>query len=271
MLGLKPERIRALARQPFLSAHKDDRGHWRFDFGDLVVLRTARDLLESGVPWARVRRALAHLRETLPQGRPLTAVRIVANGNRVVVEDDQQAWDAESEQILLRFRVADLAEEVAPIAREQVIRTGTGYADAHDWYELGCQLEPHSPEKAREAYQKTLALDDTHADAHINLGRLLHEYGRVPEAEHHYRRALELRPGDVTALFNLGVALEDLGRLREATVAYRQAILGDARHADAHFNLAGVLERIGEKRSAVRHLKTYRELVDQGWGGRNGE
>jgi hypothetical protein len=45
---------------------------------------------------------------------------------------------------------------------------------AADWFELGYDLEATSLEQAREAYQRALAADDGHSDAHLNRGRLLH-------------------------------------------------------------------------------------------------
>lgn len=266
MLGLEPWRIRAMAREGLVSPARGRRREYRFAFADLVVLRTARDLLGAGVPFARVRRSLRHLQERLPSGRPMTSMRVLADGERVVVQDGAAAWDAESDQILLDFQVSDLAEEIAPLAREADARNARRAQEAEDWFNLACDLEMHSPLEARDAYEKALTMDPGHADAHVNLGRLLHEYGEVAAAEDHYRAALEARSGDVTALFNLGVALEDMGRLREAARSYREAILGDPDHADAHFNLAGVLERTGQKTAALRHLKAYRQLIaNRGW------
>ena len=72
---------------------------------------------------------------------------------------------------------------------------------------------------------------------------------------------LEIAPGSVTALFNLGVALEDLRMPEEAVLAYRTALAADPGCADAHYNLAHLYERRGEPAAALRHLRTYRKLV----------
>jgi tetratricopeptide (TPR) repeat protein len=134
-------------------------------------------------------------------------------------------------------------------------------ADADGWCARGAELEPEDPAQAHEAYRRALALDRDHAEANVNLGRMLHEAGHVRAAEMHYRRALRTNPDHPTALFNLGVALEDLGSPREAARVYEQALGADPGNADAHFNLARLHERAGRKAAAIRHLKAYRELI----------
>jgi tetratricopeptide (TPR) repeat protein len=134
-------------------------------------------------------------------------------------------------------------------------------ATAEEWYELACELEMTSLEQARDAYERALRADPSHADAHVNLGRLLHEANAPAAAERHYRAALEADPEHETAAFNLGVALEDLGRADDAVGAYTLALSLDPDNADAHYNLAGIYERRGDKQAALRHLKSYRALV----------
>lgn len=260
--------MRELARAGLVNPRRGARHEYRFSFTDLVVMRTARDLLAAGVPFARMRRSLANLQHELPAGHSLTGVRVQADGARVVVRQDGELWDAETRQTVLDFEVADLARQVAPLARDAAARAANAEPalPSRDWFEIGCDLEISSPDEACDAYRRALAADPESADAHVNLGRLLHESGDVRTAESHYRAALVVRPTDLTALFNLGVALEDLGRLAEARAAYRETLLADPDHADAHFNLAGVLGRMGRKPDALKHLKAYRQLITQrGW------
>ena len=211
----------------------------------------------------KVTRVLEKLRTQLPSGRGLTAVRIAADGDRIVVRDGESVWNPDSGQALFDFSVAEVAEKTAPFARKAAEeargRAETITADA--WYQLGCDLEMTSVEEAEDAYKRVLALDPDHADAHVNLGRLLHERRAPAAAEPHYRRALALDPSHSVAAFNLGVALEDLGRIIEAIAVYERAIELDPDNADAHYNLAGLYEKRGEKAEAVKHLKAYRALV----------
>jgi tetratricopeptide (TPR) repeat protein len=251
MLGLKPAQIRSYATQGFLTPDRGPRGELQFGFQDLVVLRAASELTSADIPQRKVRRALQRLREQLPEGRTLAGVRISAIGERVIVRDRDTVWNPESGQELFDFAVDDIAT-VAEIPRKS-----TDELDAEDWYDAACHLESTSTDEAVDAYERALLLDPTHADAHINLGRLLHEHGAPAAAELHYRAALESDPRHPIAAFNLGVALEDLGRTNAAIEAYERAIRIDPLNADAHFNLAGILERRGDKAGAVRELKAY--------------
>src|SRR5436190_4770044 len=253
MLGLSAAQIRSFANKGFLQPERGPRGELRFGFHDLVILRTAGELAAAKVPQRKVQRVLQRLREQLPAERSLTGVRIAADGNRVVVSDGAALWNPESGQVLFDFSVEELADRMSSISPPT--------DEADDLYDVACEVETSAPDEAREVYERLLVIDPDHVDAHVNLGRLLHEDGAPAAAEKHYRRALDLDPDHEIAAFNLGVALEDLGRFKDSIDAYLRALELDPQNADAHFNLAGLYERRGEKAAALRHLKTYRRLV----------
>src|SRR5213595_1085452 len=237
LLGLTVAQVRGFARDGFLTPpSRPGRGTRRklqFSFQDLVILRTAKALVAARIPTRRIRHALKQLRHQLPRGRSLAELRITAEGDRIMVSDGYTAWNPESGQTHLDFAVSDLATRAAPIARRtaQAARAVEGDLDAH------------------------------HADAHVNLGRLLHEQGMIEEAERHYRLALRENPDHATAAFNLGIALEDLNQPGDAIEAYRAALARDPRLADAHYNVARLYEKVGKKAAALRHLSIYRRLT----------
>ena len=263
MLGLSPAQIRAYASKGFLDPERGPRGELRFGFHDLVILRTAGELTAAHIPQRKVKRVLERLREQLPSNRSLTAVRITADGDQVIVRDGNTVWNPDSGQSLFDFPVSDIAAKATPLllrAAEDA-RKRADELTAQEWYDLACELEMTSIADAKDAYERVLRANPGHADAHVNLGRLHHEEGAPALAEEHYRAALDADPGHETAAFNLGVALEDLGRTEDALRAYQCAIAIDDGNADAHYNLAGIYERRGEKQAALRHLKSYRALV----------
>ncbi len=256
MLGLTAAQIRAYASKGFLQPDRGDRGELLFGFQDLVILRTAGELSSADIPQRKVRRILEKLREQLPSGRSLAAIRIAADGDRVVVRDGLALWNPESGQSLFDFSVQELAEDAAQFVKARRSED----LDAEGWYEVACDLEIADVEQAEEAYRRAIALNPAHADANVNLGRLLHEKRATAAAEKFYRAALKADPNHETAAFNLGVALEDLGRVRQAIEAYQDSLRVDPDNADAHYNLSGLLEKRGEKATALQHLKEYARL-----------
>lgn len=264
LIGLPVSSVRVWVRSGILSPERGPRGEFRFSFRDLVLLKAIRELLDADIPARRVRRALESLRAELPSGRPLSSVRILADGERVLVRDDRSLWEPRSHQFQIDFEVADLAERVAPIARraaEERIREGD--LDADDWFDLGVDLEIVAPVEAANAYRRALELDRGHVEAHLNLGRLVHETGDVLAAAEHYRLALKAAPDSAIAAFNLGVALDDLEEEETAIELYSRAIRLDPRHAEAHYNLARLYDRAGRSDAALRHLADYRRLRGQ--------
>jgi tetratricopeptide (TPR) repeat protein len=260
MLDLPLAEVRRLARAGFVSPMRGERNELRFSFQDLVLLRAAAGLVHARVRPSRVRRALRHLRAQLPEGRPLGAVRVSADGEHVVVQDGGARWHPETGQVLLDFEVRDLARKVSPIVRAAANKRGAAPLDAEAWYRWGCDLEDAAPEDAKDAYRRALRFDRDHAGAHLNLGRLLHEEGDPRAAEYHYRLAATSSAHRAMAAFNLGVALEDQGLPDEALLAYARAIAADGDLADAHFNASRLLERLGRRAEALQHLSAYRRL-----------
>jgi tetratricopeptide (TPR) repeat protein len=259
LIGVAPSKVRAFARAGFVALPRESR-HYRFSFQDIVLLRAAKALEEASIPARKVRRALRALREALPEHRPLSGLRIVASGDTVVVQDAHSAWQPETGQATFDFDVAELAARAAPVVHAAAARMDE--EDCPDWYAVALDLETVGAiDEALEAYERTLALEPGHAQAHINAGRLHHSQGRLADAERHYRRALRAQPDNATALFNLGVALEDGRRFGEAIEAYAAAVAADPAAADAHFNLARLHEQRGDKAAAIRHFARYRALV----------
>jgi tetratricopeptide (TPR) repeat protein len=261
LLGLSVPQVMAYVRAGVVAPKAGRKGEHRFALPDVVILRTAKGLADR-IPEPKLRRALRALKEQLPPGRPLSAVRITVHGDQVVVRDGPSAWNPVSGQRVLDFEVAELASKVAPLVRKQAKEAHEVPDDlsADDWFELGYEMELSEPDQARDAYRRTLELNPDHVAARVNLGRLLHERKQYKLAEVHYRLALAVDPKNSTAHFNLGVALEDLGRLDEAATTYESAVEYDPAHADAHFNLAQLYERLGKKAAAIRHLKAYQSI-----------
>lgn len=264
VLGLPTSRILSWTRRGFISPTRGPDGYV-FSFQDIVLLRTARELLDADVPVRRIGKALEALRDQLPAGRPLSAVTISALGDRVLVRDEDTVWEPDTGQLQMDFAVSDVADAALPVARRALHEEGRDDGmTADDWYDSGVDLEAVSLDDAIAAYRRALELDASHADAHLNVGRLLHESGRVEEAEEHYRRAVIADPESARAFYNLGVALEDQSAAAGAIEAYEAALRLDPDLAVAHFNLSRLLEAEGRQADALAHLAEYKKILDRG-------
>jgi len=236
-----------------------------FGFQDLVLLRTAHGLLKAEVPPRRVRLALTHLARQLAPNRPLSGVRIYADGRQVLARDGRAIWQPDSGQVVFSFDVDDLARRagiVVPVQRRRKQAAADPKQEAAVWFERGLALEQKDVAAACSAYRRALECDPRLGDAYINLGRLAHEGGDIGEAARLYRLALECSPNDAIAHYDLALALEDLHNGNEAVSHYQRAIAIDPEFADAHFNLGRLLERLGRRTQAMQHLLTYKKLTD---------
>lgn len=263
ILGLKESRIRELVRVGLCRPARKGR-RYAFSFQELVVLRAANRLLASDVPIARVRRALLALSDELPQDRPLSGLRIWADGKRVAVRDGGTAWEPETGQTLLDFEVDELARKVAELRKldAPAAEDDTPQARALAEFERGVELEDDDPAAACEAYGRALAQNPDLVDAWVNLGRIAHEAANAAEAVRLYHEALERSPDDPVIHFNLALALEDTRGAGPAAAHYERALALDPSFADAHYNLAALCEKLDRKADALRHYHAYKKLTE---------
>ncbi len=267
ILRLPPVRVRAIVRAGLCQPARRGRA-LEFSFQDLVILRTAHGLLQADVPPRRVRRALRELARQLPPDRPLSGVRIYADGRQVIVRDGRSAWQPDGGQAVFTFAVDELMGKSGVVVKVPRRRTRatprTTHAEttATTWFERALALEQVDAAAAIAAYRQVVALDPAMSDACINLGRLVHEGGNPVEAMHWYREALARAPEDPVAHYDLALALEDQGDAERATDHYRRALEIDPDFADAHFNLGRLLDRLGQRTRALRHLLAYKKLTE---------
>lgn len=256
LLQVPRSTIRSLIDAGFVSPARGPRNAWRFSFQDLIVLRAARALAAANVPGKRVTRSLKELRRQLPQSMPLSGLSICAVADRVVVKEGRSRWQAESGQYLLAFE-SDADGSISAI--DEAIGEPDTSAESH--FADGAALEGEDAGAAVQAYEHAIAANPALLDAHINLGRLLHESGRLVHAERVYRTAIDACGEEPLLLFNFGVLLDDIGRKADAINTYEAALRGDPRLADCHYNLALLYEDAKKPKNAIRHMAQYRRLM----------
>ncbi len=266
VLRLSRGTIRGLVEVGFVKPSRGARREYRFSFRDLIVLRAARALIDAKVPRRRIRRALDDLRRHLPEEVPLSGLSISAVGEQVVVREGHNHFQVHDGQYLLGLDVEVDHGELRVVEHKPRAAAAAESIEAADenWFARALELEARDPAAALVAYERATEADPEDVSAWTNWGRLLHEQGRMAEAERVYRRGQEHCEADAVLMFNFGVLLEDLGRAGPALEAYRIAIGCDPTLADCHYNLARLYEAAGKPQHAIRHLGQYRRLTSGG-------
>ncbi len=253
IVGLSRSVIAGFVQAGFVAPALGKRREYRFTFQDLIVMRAAQGLSSAQVSSRVVSRSLRKLREQIPAEIPITGLRISARGNRVLVRQGDTQWEPHSGQCVFDFEVT-AAGSLSFLQSEKETA-----ASAEEWFRQGIETEEQSPLQAMQCYRHAIQEDPEHCGALINLGRMLHESGELPEAEAVYETAIRYSEDDPLPRFNLGVLMEDLGRRADAIAAYSSALKVDASFADAHYNLGLLYEQQGRAREALRHLSAYRK------------
>jgi tetratricopeptide (TPR) repeat protein len=262
VLRLSPDTTRNLIKAGFVKPARGARREYRFSFQDLIVLRTARALIDAQIPSRRIRRSLESLRRELPESVPLSGLSISAVGDHVVVRDGDTHRQVDSGQYLLGLDVS-MENGVLRVVehREEAPPAPAPTAPPGAWFAQALTLESTDPQAALAAWRHAVDEDAGNTAAWTNWGRLLHEQGHTAQAAEVYQRALAQVGPDPLLLFNQGVLLEDLGNPVAALAAYQSALAEDPDLADCHYNLARLYESLGEAQQAIRHLGQYRRLV----------
>lgn len=99
--------------------------------------------------------------------------------------------------------------------------------------------------EAIAAYEKALAADPAHVEAHNGLGVCYSLQGRHELALQHLRKAIELAPMAAHLHNNLGYVHLVRGQESEAAAAFEQALRLDPENRQARKSLVTVYERVG--------------------------
>ena len=113
--------------------------------------------------------------------------------------------------------------------------------------------------RALEHLEKALELRPGYAEAHCNIGVILHSQGRLEKARKHYERALEGDSTLVEAKAGLGALL---CRIHQEVTGLRfleEVLQQEPGRLSARFNMAVAYHRIEETAKAIRHLERVRQ------------
>jgi tetratricopeptide (TPR) repeat protein len=240
-----------------------------FAFSDLIALRALVKLRENKIPPARIRSALAAVRERIHDIEdPLKELKVLSDGKRIHVEVNGQHMEPVSGQLLFNFDRVELSRLLAFPARSTRDDSRNRRESAEKWFQRGLECEQTGAvQEAIHSYQTAVQQDPGSAGAWLNLGTIFFNAGQLGRAESHYRKALEADSDYALAHFNVANLYDERGDYRRALVHYQHAVRINPTYADAHYNLALLYQGSGQVMEAVRHWKIYLKL-DPGssWG-----
>ena len=108
------------------------------------------------------------------------------------------------------------------------------------------------------AYERALAVNPSHAEAHNNLGVALDAQRRYAEAAKHFRKAIGARPNYTEAHFNLGLAFFRANDNIHATQEFEKALKLDHARSGRTRSSAKLYLRQGKRAQAVKHSRRPR-------------
>ena len=178
LLGLPRSTIRALIAAEFVSPARGPRNAWLFSFQDLIVLRTAQALADAKVPQRRITKSLRELRRHLPEAHAALGLEHLRGGRPRRHPRARQSLAGRVRAVPARVRGRSRRRLLERDRKKTVSEAPSGAAE---WFDRAVALEPENREAALRAYQQAIAADPAFVNAHINLGRLLHEARRYAE------------------------------------------------------------------------------------------
>jgi tetratricopeptide (TPR) repeat protein len=148
-----------------------------------------------------------------------------------------------------RLHKAGCWNQAAPLYR-QILALDPWHSESlHRWGVIAARAGDH--DGAVDMIRKAITQEAQVGAYHLDLGRVLHESGRLDEAVASYRAAIVCQPDLVEAHASVGIPLEEAGQLEAAIYHHRAAIELKPDIAKFYFNLANTLRRLGQLDQAI--------------------
>lgn len=173
------------------------------------------------------------------------------------------AWNERGKALL---RLKRFAESLASYDRALAIQPDHVPTIVHRAIALhsSCRSDSSGPDvnaclsEAEAGFRKAAMLSPNLPEAHVHLGNVLREQGKLDAAEASYRRALALQADEASAHLGLGNVWNDRGDLQAAIDCYRHALTLNHGMAEAHNNCGNALNDLGRWDEA---MACYRQAL----------
>lgn len=137
------------------------------------------------------------------------------------------------------------------IVREQLSEADSQFVKGNEAY------ENENYEKAIQAFQDAIDLNDSMWAYHFNLGLAYKKAGHTERALEAFRRAVDLNPESYSCNKEMGEALAKKNQHEEAAPYYQKAVEINPEDPDTQYNFGVVLSQLGRNQEALEHfLKT---------------
>lgn len=122
---------------------------------------------------------------------------------------------------------------------------------ARGYFQLGQSYAESDPLRARQLYERGLAIDPENGAAQTNLGLIFLSQGDVENALRRFHQALATGADKGLVWNNIGSAELRRGQIDDGIKAFRLALESDPCRFDARWNLIHTLSSLGLRRDAV--------------------
>jgi tetratricopeptide (TPR) repeat protein len=252
ILAVSPERIRYWVRRRLISPTATRGRNYRFAFNDLLVMRLAKELLQSRRHLEPIQRCILRVREFFDGERSVTALKLVNDEGRIVVRDGAILFEAETGQLLF-----DFARDREPGKVEESF----GPARVRERFEEARRLAEQDPLKALTIYSELVGREPGNFDAHMRLATLLEREGDLGGALRHLLGAGAIAPANAEVHLKLGLLYRKRGESQTALKSFLRALECDPASVESHRNAAELYDAIGRRRDAQKHMGAIHRLI----------
>src|SRR5579875_229172 len=250
IVAVSPDRIRYWVKRQLLRPSLRNGRRHRFAFGDLLLMRLAKELIPTRRHLEPVQRCLARLYAMLEPSRPLTSLRLVNDDGRIGARDGAICFEADSGQMLFDFGPRQSGK----------IDDRFGPARVAERFEEAKRIADEDPLKALQLYAELLVREPRNFEAHMRVAALLEEQGDLAGALQHRLGAAATLPTSAEAHLRLGLLYRRREEYEAAAQSLLRALECDPSSVEAHRNLAEIYERLGRPREALRHMSAAHRL-----------
>jgi tetratricopeptide (TPR) repeat protein len=251
ILAVSPDRIRYWVRQRLIEPAAKRGRRYRFAFHDLLLMRTAKELLSARRHIQPLQRCVEKVRTIIEPSRPLTSLKLETCDGRILVRQGNIVFEVDSGQLCLQF---------GPARAAGTVEERFGPTRVRERFEEAQRIAENDPFRALTLYSELLGREPRNFELHMRMAGLLEREGDLAGALRHLLGAAVLMPAHAEVHQRLGLLYRKRDDNENALQSFLRAAECDPRSVEAHRNLAELYEKLGHNREAMRHLSTLHRL-----------